>query len=180
MRLSIMDEDAFIELSQKGVFLEGNILKILESDTPKFQVYLQEAINRDREMRKKRLEVTKHVQEQNQELIKSKEKNESLLVELQDALHEAEKARFAIEMDLDLLQKRTQFELMGMIVKTALGIILGVGIISTILYLVAIWRNSELALIGNTWSSMLGILLTNSFSIVGTIMGVKYATEKPK
>jgi hypothetical protein len=27
---------------------------------------------------------------------------------------------------------------------------------------------------------MFGILLTNAFSIVGTIMGVKYASEKPK
>lgn len=33
-------------------------------------------------------------------------------------------------------------------------------------------------IIESTWSNLFGILLTNSFSIVGTIMGVKYATEK--
>ena len=29
-----------------------------------------------------------------------------------------------------------------------------------------------------TWSNIIGILLTNAFSIVGTIMEVKYASEK--
>ena len=34
--------------------------------------------------------------------------------------------------------------------------------------------------IGSTWSNMLSILLTNAFSIVGTLMGVKYASENKK
>ena len=29
-----------------------------------------------------------------------------------------------------------------------------------------------------TWSNIIGILLTNAFSIVGTIMEVKYESEK--
>jgi hypothetical protein len=35
----------------------------------------------------------------------------------------------------------------------------------------------DTTLLGNAWTNMFGILLTNSFSIIGTIMGVKYATE---
>jgi hypothetical protein len=35
----------------------------------------------------------------------------------------------------------------------------------------------EVNTIGPAWSNMFGILLTNAFSIVGTIMGVKYATK---
>ena len=31
--------------------------------------------------------------------------------------------------------------------------------------------------ISKSWSNIIGILPTNSFSIVGTIMGVKYASE---
>jgi hypothetical protein len=31
--------------------------------------------------------------------------------------------------------------------------------------------------IGSTWTNIIGILLTNCFSIVGTIMGVKYASS---
>lgn len=31
--------------------------------------------------------------------------------------------------------------------------------------------------ISAAWSNIFGILLTNAFSIVGTIMGIKYATE---
>ena len=41
-------------------------------------------------------------------------------------------------------------------------------------------QSIDTALLGNTWSSLLGILLTNSFSIIGTIMGVKYASESNK
>jgi hypothetical protein len=46
------------------------------------------------------------------------------------------------------------------------------------MYGVAIVSNYDTQIIGSTWSNMFGILLTNAFSIVGTIMGVKYATEK--
>jgi hypothetical protein len=38
--------------------------------------------------------------------------------------------------------------------------------------------DKDTAIIGSTWSNIVGILLTNAFSIVGTIMGVKYASEK--
>lgn len=176
----LKDQEQLIKLSEKGIYLEGNILKVITSDNEPFTKYLQEAVTKDRETRRKRLEITKQVQEQNFELLKSQESNEQLLRELKEALQDAERAKLTAETDLDLLQKRIQYELMGMIVRTALGIILGVGVISTVLYIIAIYKNQELALIGNTWSSMLGILLTNSFSIVGTIMGVKYATERPK
>jgi hypothetical protein len=47
-----------------------------------------------------------------------------------------------------------------------------------VLYLVAMFTGKDTQIIGSTWSNMFGILLTNAFSIVGTIMGVKYASEK--
>jgi hypothetical protein len=46
------------------------------------------------------------------------------------------------------------------------------------MYGIAMFTGKDTQIIGSTWSNMLGILLTNAFSIVGTIMGVKYATEK--
>jgi hypothetical protein len=55
---------------------------------------------------------------------------------------------------------------------------MGVGIITTFMYGLAIYTSTDTQIIGSTWSNMFGILLTNAFSIVGTIMGVKYATEK--
>lgn len=87
--------------------------------------------------------------------------------EKDDALHE-----------LDVLQKKTQNELVGQIVKVALGIILGVGVITTGLYILALVKGYEVKIIESTWSNMFSILLTNSFSIIGTIMGVKYANSK--
>jgi hypothetical protein len=89
------------------------------------------------------------------------------------------KARDEAMNDLDMMQKRTQFELINLIVKISLIIIIGVGITTTIIYMVAMFTEKDTQIIGSTWSNMFGILLTNAFSIIGTIMGVKYASEKP-
>ena len=60
-----------LELSKKRkVYLEGNILKLIETDNDEFAAYLQEAKEKDSETRKKRLGITKQVQEQNKELAK--------------------------------------------------------------------------------------------------------------
>jgi hypothetical protein len=87
----------------------------------------------------------------------------------------AENAKEQAENDLDILQKRTQNELTGKIVKVALWVVIGVGILTTLVYLISIFLGKDTQIIGSTWSNMLGILLTNAFSILGTIMGVKYA-----
>ena len=162
----------------KKIFLEGNILKVIESsEENSFADYIKQAIDNDAQKRNKRLEITRKVQEQNRQLIESKEENEALMVELKEALRKAEEAKIAAENDLDIMQKKSQFELIGNIVNYALYIIVGTGIVTTSLYLMAIMTESnETTLIGNTWSNLFGILLTNSFSIIGTIMGIKYAS----
>jgi hypothetical protein len=185
-----------LELSKKKVYLEGNILKVIQADPSdnEFQEYLNLCIEKDSTSRRKRLEVTKQVQNQNKELIKSQEDNQHLMDDLKVALDaaevskleavaakkEAEKLRDDAVEDLDTLQKKAQFELIGVIVKIALVIILGVGIVTTAMYAAALFTGIDTTLLGNAWSNMFGILLTNSFSIIGTIMGVKYATENKK
>ena len=79
--------------------------------------------------------------------------------------------------DLDNMIKKSQSELIKTIVKVALAVIVGVGIITTTLYWMAIMTNKDTQIIGSTWSNMFSVLLTNAFSIVGTIMGIKYATQ---
>ena len=188
--------DNLLELSKKKVYLEGNILKVLQADTSdkEFQEYLSVCIDKDTTARRKRLDVTKQVQNQNRELIKSQEDNQHLMDDLKIALDEAEKLKLeavaakkeaeklrddAVE-DLDTLQKKAQFELIGVIVRVALIVIIGVGLITTGLYATALFMAMDTTLLGNAWTNMFGILLTNSFSIIGTIMGVKYATENKK
>jgi hypothetical protein len=172
---------------KKKIYVEGNFLKLLKAPEgdKEFEEYLTVCKDKDSTARKKRLSVTKQVQSQNKELEKAAKENEQLLLDLQVALDEAKEAEKeaqklrdeAVE-DLDMLQKRTQFELIGLIVKVALIIIIGVGVTTTLLYSVAMLAGEDTTLLGNAWSNMFGILLTNSFSIIGTIMGVKYATEK--
>jgi predicted RNase H-like nuclease (RuvC/YqgF family) len=215
MKFCREDIDSIIALKKRNIYLEGNIIKIIESDDEDFTQYLAEALARDKENRKRRLDVTKQIQGQNSELLKKREENENLMLELREtlaemeesksqiecqnselvqwkekneiigeelkeALENAEKAKDIAETDLDMLQKRTQFELIGTIVKVALYVIIGVGAVTTVMYSIALFANKDTQIIGSTWSNMFGILLTNAFSIIGTIMGVKYASEKPK
>jgi len=181
---------------KKKIYVEGSFLKILKAPKgdKEFEDYLKLCKEKDVTTRRKRLEVTKQVQSQNKELVAKQEENDSLMEELQSALEEAKNAEWeaqklreeaergkdkAVE-DLELMQKKTQFELIGQIVKVALWVILGVGVITTFLFAFTLVTGKENPILESTWSNLFGILLTNSFSIIGTIMGVKYATEKDK
>ena len=221
IKFSVNTKKQLIELyKSKNIVLEGNILKIIDvEDDSEFSEYIKTCIEKDKESRKKRLEITKEIQNknielenlnrenirildelqitldnvessktqiecQNNELLSWKEENERIQQELQDEMKRTELARQDAENakthalnDLDLLQKKTQTELMGNIVKVALGVIMFVAIITTAMYVFSIVMGKEVNTIGPAWSNMFGILLTNAFSIVGTIMGVKYATK---
>lgn len=207
----------------KGISLEGNILKLIDSDGDiDFDNYIKESLDKDIHNRKRRLDITKKIQTQNKELIESDKKNEVINSKLVIALDEAEtakkeailakdqaenarneaenarndaenarneaekskndaiNAKNLAESDLELIQKKNQFELIGTIVKVALWVILGVGLVTTIVFMVALFSGKDTAIVGSTWSNIIGILLTNSFSIIGTIMGVKYASNEKK
>jgi hypothetical protein len=205
----------------KNIYLEGNILKVIDPDDDKdFEEYIKESIEKDKSNRRRRLEMTKTLQNQNKELTKSQKENDRVNRQLTKALDEAEEskqsaikakdqaikskddaeaskiealhqkrkaekariesenAKIEAENDLVLLQKKTQFQLIGTIVRVALWVILGVGVVTTLVYIIALTTNLDTTVIGATWSNIIGILLTNAFSIVGTIMGVKYASGK--
>jgi hypothetical protein len=180
--------------NEKRIYLDGNLLKVLKSETndTEFSDYLQTCISRDHAARRKRLEVTKKVQKQNKDLEEASEKNLQLLADLEIALAESKQAeQYATDLqgketiakqkaleDLDFLQKKAQFKMMGLIVKMALGIIIGVGVFTTGLYVYVIAAGVDSTIVESTWSNLFGILLTNSFSIIGTIMGVRYANRE--
>jgi len=223
MKLSKEDKRQLIDLAEsKNIYLEGNIIKLIEGDDEEFEKYLKIASDRDKETRKKRLEMTKQVQSQNRELISWKKENENIQDELRQSLkkteesmdqandarieaenmkEEAESLRLEAESsreeaikakieaeaaknvaldDLNILQKKTQSELIGIIVKVSLLIIVGVSLLTTGVYLITIFTGKDTQVIASTWSNIIGILLTNAFSIVGTIMGIKYASEDKK
>jgi PAS domain S-box-containing protein len=121
------------------------------------------------------------------ETVESKNKINELSKTLQKELDNSNKLREAIEIeknaaleDLDATLKKSQNELIKTIVKCALAVIISVGFITTIMYSFAILSNKDTQIIGSTWSNMFSVLLTNAFSIVGTIMGIKYATQDEK
>jgi len=185
---------------KKKIYVEGSFLKLLKSPKgdKEFEEYLKVCKEKDTTARRKRLDVTKQVQAQNKELEAAAKENDRINKQLSKSLEEteramedarnaereamiakaeAEKLRDDAMEDLDTLQKRTQFELIGKIVKVALIIIMGVGLITTGLFGYTLMTGQENPILESTWSNLFGILLTNSFSIIGTIMGVKYASE---
>ena len=220
IRLDKNSETGLIKLFEsKNIGLEGNIIKLIESDNNDFKTYLTKCSDKDKDSRRKRLEITKKVQTQNSELSHLNEKNLKIMEDLQSTLNEAEEQRVKIEIqngelitwreenekiqqelqkemiksesariraeeaktnainDLDILQKKNQTELISTIVRVALYIIVGVGIVTTGVYVFTIVMGKDTQVISAAWSNIFGILLTNAFSIVGTIMGIKYATE---
>jgi hypothetical protein len=208
-------------LDKKNIGLEGNIIKVIDSsDDEEFASYLSKCSIKDKDSRRKRLDITKKVQTQNTELSNLNEENKKMMEELQETLKEVEESKLTYEVqnrelnewkqdnlrlteelknemvkseqaridaekakdnaqnDLDILQKKTQNELISTIVRVALWVIMGVGFVSTGVYLVTLFSGKDTQIISAAWSNIIGILLTNAFSIVGTIMGIKYATEK--
>ncbi len=184
--------DYLLDLAkERHVYLEGSILKVIEVDETdtEFKQYIEFCKARDVNSRKKRLAISTQVQTQYKKLEQISKKNEKLLIDKENALEdsrkselvalklkeEAEQARAMALQDLDVIQKKRQFEMIGSIVKIALAVIIGVGLTTTILYAYALTTNADVKIIEATWSNLFGILLTNSFSIIGTIMGVRYA-----
>ena len=220
IKLDKNSEDNLIKLFEsKNVGLEGNVIKLIESDNDLFKDYLKKCTDKDKDSRRKRLEITKKIQLQNNELSDLNEENQKMMEDLQSTLKEAEEQTVKIETqngelidwreenekiqqelqkemiksetariraeeaktnainDLDILQKKNQTELISTIVRVALYIIVGVGIVTTGVYVFTLVMGKDTQVISAAWSNIFGILLTNAFSIVGTIMGIKYATE---
>ena len=68
------DESQLIKVADtNGLYLEGNLLKVIESKNEDFINYLQLAKDKDKESREKRLSLSKVVQDQNDSLVASTE-----------------------------------------------------------------------------------------------------------
>jgi len=189
-----------------GIVLEGHILKLIDAgDEEEFQSYIHDCIEMDKKTQLELSKSQKENDRVNRQMIKAldqaeeanvkmiKAKNDAIKAKDEaeaskiEALHQkrkAEKARAesensknTAENDLELIQKKSQFELIGKIVKASLWVIAGVGIVTTLIYLYVLINGLDSVVIASTWTNIISILLTNSFSIIGTIMGVKYATE---
>ena len=184
-------KDQLLEMYRtKRISLEGNILKVIDPDGDvEFEAYIKESIEKDKDNRRKRLEITKQIQSKNTELVKSEKENERVnkqlklalekaeesnkamlvskhdaesaledaqkakidaenaRIEAEKARHEAEQAKNLAENDLELMQKKTQFELIGSIVKVALWVIMGVGGLVTAVYLIALFKGLRMLLV---------------------------------
>ncbi len=173
----------FWETLKDGKFFEGEFERKKIDGSP---IYLQATYNPIFDENNNITKIMK-IATDITETVNSKNKVDALSKDLQIELEKSEQLKNAIEKekdaalnDLDVIIKKGQSELIKVIVKCALAVIIGVGIVTTLLYWAAIITNKETQIIGSTWSNMFSVLLTNAFSIVGTIMGIKYATQESK
>lgn len=171
----------FWETLRQGKFFEGEFERKKIDGSP---IYLQATYNPIFDEDSKITKIMK-IATDITETVNSKNKINALSKDLQIELENSQKLKDSIEKekdaalnDLDVIIKKGQSELIKVIVKCALAVIIGVGVVTTTLYWAAIVTNKETQIIGSTWSNMFSVLLTNAFSIVGTIMGIKYATQE--
>ena len=154
-RKKVNGSSVYLQASYTPVFdSKGNVTSVIKIATD-----VTEAVNSKKEIK----ELTDNLQT---ELQNSKKLKDAIEIEKNNALN-----------DLDAVIKKGQSQLIQTIVKVALAVIVGVGAVTTALYWVAIITDQDTQIIGSTWSNMFSVLLTNAFSIVGTIMGIKYATQ---
>jgi methyl-accepting chemotaxis protein len=171
----------FWENLRKGKFFDGIFERVKVDGSI---VYLQASYNPIIDSKGNIIDVVK-IATDITESVNNKKKIDELTNNLTIELENSKKLKESIELeknmalnDLDVMIKKNQSELIKIIVKCALAVIIGVGIVTTVLYWMAIVTNKETQIIGSTWSNMFSVLLTNAFSIVGTIMGIKYATQE--
>jgi len=174
------DYNKFWDTLRNGKFFEGVVERKKVDGSV---VYLQATYNPILDSKGNVTSVIKIATDITENVI-SKNKIETLTKDLQLELDNSKKLKDSIEIeknaalnDLDVVMKKSQSELIKVIVKCALAVIIGVGIVTTMLYWMAMVTGKETQIIGSTWSNMFSVLLTNAFSIVGTIMGIKYATQ---
>ena len=181
MKVDKITRDLLLDIQKlKKVFLEGNILKIIEAEPgdDEFSKYIKDCLDKDKETRRRRLDITKQVQIQNKDLLESQVENERINEELKETLEVielankdllasqienerineelktalevtelakklAEDAKDAALDDLEIVQKKSQTELISTIVKVALYVIMGVGVTTTIMYGIALFSGAD-------------------------------------
>ena len=99
IKLDTNSENELIKLLEsKNIGLEGNIIKLFESDNDVFKNYLRVCGDKDKDSRRKRLEITKKVQIQNNELSNLNEQNQKMMEDLQIKIDEIEESKLTFEV----------------------------------------------------------------------------------
>jgi PAS domain S-box-containing protein len=173
----------FWETLRSGKFFEGEFERKKMDGAPIFLQATYNPIFDENNVITKVMKIATDITE----TVSYKNKIDALSKDLQLELDKSQQLKNAIEIeknaalnDLDILMKKSQSELIKTIVVVALVVIVGVGLVTTVMYWMAMVTGKDTQIIGSTWSNMFSVLLTNAFSIVGTIMGIKYATQDKK
>ena len=173
--------EILLEISDKGVYLEGALLKVIsKSNTLRDEdwlEYLELAHDRDDIKSKERVELTQEALNQKTELEKAHKK-----IKQQYELLKKEKAKVeddvcTLEKNLKVLREKNQLKIMNNVVNICLRIIIGIGVSCSLILVFMLFFGKQSDLVESTWSQSILLMLSNSFSIIATIQGVKSIKE---
>ena len=111
VKLNKETKNELIELlNSKSIALEGNIVKLFDAEGDvEFEKYLKTCSEKDKDNRKKRLEITKQIQKKNNELETLNSENSRILGELQTTLDNSEFDKKQIECQNNELLSSQKF-----------------------------------------------------------------------
>ena len=82
----------------KNICLEGNIIRVIDySGDTQFEEYIKTCLEKDKEHRRKRLDITKQIQFKNEELVSLNLENQRILDELKLSLSSVEDTKLQLE-----------------------------------------------------------------------------------
>lgn len=169
--------EMLLEISEKGIYLEGALLKVIsKSNTLRDEDwigYLKLASERDEIKSRERVELTQEALNQKSELERAHKK-----IKQQYELLKTEKAKVEddvcnLEKNLKVLREKNQLKIMNNVVNICLRIIIGIGVSCSLILIIMLICGNQSDLVESTWSQSILLMLSNSFSIIATIQGVK-------
>lgn len=178
-------ERVLIDLAnEKGLYIEGAVLKLIKADTPEMKDYLSKAIElykgkiRDNN---KFQDVAAKLERLNDELNESlkAEKEAKRIAEIERV--KAETAKDEALNDLEIVKARTQQELMISSTNKNYYLIGGVFVSFVLIYIVLIVsHHADSAVFANNLGNLGSILFSSAFALISYSLGQKQAQENSK
>lgn len=169
--------DILLKISKDGIYLEGALLKVLTKENKlsddDWIEYLKIANDRDENKSKERVELTHEALNQKTELERAHKKIKQQYKLLKEEKEKVEDNVCTLENDLKILREKNQLRILNHVVNICLRIIIGIGFSCSIILVVMLLFGKQSDLIESTWSQSILLMLSNAFSIIATIQGVK-------
>lgn len=177
--------EKLITLSKSNVYLEGQLLKFIDTSTLKGEelVYIDTAskLYKEKLLKIGNFQNAAAQQEKtNEQLALLNKELASSKIELELALKESQEAKHTAENELDILQKKTETQSRSFVIKFSLVLIGSILTASSILYIIVVLvgNHQEASILGNLVATLFVAGLSSAFGQIAVILGLKESERK--